>query len=102
MVMNVLVEFDASDANVAKVEAYILAFSRMKKDGEKFDTLTLASSVDRFEKRDGRWAIARRRLCFEWNHEMPMAETWGRGLMVENPKVLVRGGKYTNDIVYQD
>lgn len=102
MVMNVLVEFNDTNPNVAKVEAYILAFSRMKKDGEKFDTLTLARSVDRFEKRDGRWAIAVRRLCFEWNHEMPMLESWGRGLMIADPKVLVRGGKHPNDIVYRD
>ncbi|MEO5760894.1 MAG: nuclear transport factor 2 family protein [Vicinamibacteria bacterium] len=102
MVMNVLVEFNETDPNAAKVEAYILAFSRMKKDGEKFDTLTLARSVDRFEKRDGRWAIAVRRLCFEWNHEMPMLESWGRGLMIADPKVLVRGGKHPNDIVYRD
>ena len=47
MVMNVLVEF--ADANAALVEAYILTFARMKKDGEV-------------------------RLCFEWNHEMPMLE----------------------------
>lgn len=102
MVMNVLVEFLTDDPNAAKVEAYILTFARMKKDGEKFDTLTLARSVDRFEKRDGRWAIASRRLAFEWNHEMPMIENWGRGLMVADPKVLVRGAKHPNDIVYRD
>ena len=100
MVTNVLVEF--SSAAAALVEAYILTFARMKKDGEKFDTLTLARSVDRFEKRDGRWAIRSRRLCFEWNQEMPMRETWGRGLMVADPKALIRGTKHPHDILYRD
>lgn len=100
MVMNVLVEF--AEANAALVEAYILTFARMKKDGEKFDTLTLARSVDRFEKRSGRWAISARRLCFEWNHEMPMLENWGRGLMVADPTALVRGAKRPHDILYRD
>ena len=75
MVMNVLVEF--ADANAALVEAYILTFARMKKDGEV-------------------------RLCFEWNHEMPMLENWGRGLMVADPTSLVRGAKRPHDILYRD
>lgn len=100
LVTNVLVEF-AGPAE-ARVEAQILTFARMKKDGEKFDTLTLARAVDRFEKREGRWAISARRVCFEWNHEMPMRETWGRGLMVADPTLLVRGGKRPNDILYRD
>ena len=100
LVTNVLVEFNAPD--VAQVEAHILTFARMKKDDEKFDTWTLARTVDRFEKRDDRWAIASRRLCFEWNQEVPMNESWGRGLMVPDPKALVRGAKRPDDILYQE
>ena len=100
LVTNVLIEFAGSDE--AKVETQILTFARMKKDGEKFDTLTLARAVDRFERRDGRWAISERRLCFEWNQEMPMRETWGRGLMAPDPALLVRGAKRPHDILYRD
>lgn len=100
LVSNVLIEFTGPDG--AQVEAQILTFARMKKDGEKFDTLTLARAVDRFERRDGRWAISARRLCFEWNHEMPMRETWGRGMMVPDPALLVRGAKRPHDILYRD
>jgi hypothetical protein len=99
LVTNVLVEFTAPD--VARVEAHILTFARMKKDAEKFDTWTLARAVDRFEKRDGRWAISARRLCFEWNQEVPTNESWGRGLMVPDPKTLVRGAKRPDDILYK-
>ena len=98
LVANVLVEFLTKDS--ARVEAYILTFARMKKDGEKFDTLTLARSVDRFEKRSGRWAIAARRLCWEWNQDLPMREGWGRGLIAADASQLVRGAKRPNDILY--
>jgi ketosteroid isomerase-like protein len=94
---NVIIELDG---DVAKVESYILAFSRMKKDGEKFDTLTLARALDRFERRAGEWKIAKRQIIWEWNHEMPFAETWGRGLMAPDPSVLVRAGKKPNDALY--
>lgn len=94
---NVIIELDG---DVARVESYILAFSRMKKDGEKFDTLTLARALDRFERRAGEWKIAKRQIVWEWNHEMPFAETWGRGLMAPDPSVLVRAGKKPNDALY--
>lgn len=94
---NVLIEL-AGDR--ALVEAYITTFVRMKKDGERFDTLTLARTIDRFERRDGAWRIAARRLTWEWNHEMPHAETWGRGLITDDPSRLVRGAKKPHDILY--
>jgi ketosteroid isomerase-like protein len=97
MTMNVTIELEG---DAAHVESYILTFARMKKSGEKFDTLTLARAIDRFEKRDGQWKIAARRLVWEWNHEMPFAETWGRGLIAPDPSVLVRGKKAPDDLVY--
>jgi hypothetical protein len=99
LVTNVLVEFDAPA--IARVEAYILTFARIKKDGEKFDTLTLARTVDRFERRDGRWAIAERRMSWEWNRDMPLCEGWGRGIIAADPSVLVRGRKKPEDLVYR-
>lgn len=96
-VSNILIELNG---DFADVEAYITTFCRMKKDGEKFDTLTLARTIDRFERRAGRWRIAARRLTWEWQHEMPMRETWGRGLMAPDPAVLVRGGKKPHDRLY--
>lgn len=94
---NVLIELDG-DRAVA--ESYNLAFVRMVKRGETFDTLTLARAVDDFERRDGEWRIAARHLTYEWNHEMPFAETWARGIITRTPEVLVRGGKKPHDILY--
>lgn len=96
---NILIELNGDSA---KAEHYILAYARMKKDGEKFDTLTLARAIDRFERRDDVWRIAKRTLVWEWNHEMPFAESWGRGLMAPDISALVRGGKKPNDPLYAE
>ena len=97
MTTNVLI---ALDGDVAQVESYILTFARMKKEGEMFDTLTLARALDRFEKRAGMWKIAHRRLIWEWNHEMAFNESWGRGFIAPDPSVLARGQKKPHDPVY--
>src|ERR1700761_4774058 len=81
---NLLIDLDGDTAHA---ESHILAFARLKKDGEKFDSLTLARAIDRLEKRDGVWRIAARRMAWEWNHDMPMAEGWGRGLIAADPTV---------------
>ena len=96
---NIVIEFDGNEA--ADAEHYILAFARMKKDGEIFDTLTLARAIDRFEKRDGKWKIAHRRLVWEWNHEMPHAESWGRGTMFPPGTELGMGAKKPDDLIYR-
>jgi ketosteroid isomerase-like protein len=95
---NLVIELDG---DVAHAEHYILAFARMKKDGETFDTLTLARALDRFERRDGLWKIAHRRLVWEWNHEMPHAESWGRGLMFPPGTNLIMGAKKPDDMLYK-
>lgn len=95
---NILIELDG---DVARVESYILTFSRREPDdGDAFDSLTMARVIDRFERRDGRWGIAQRRLAWEWNHEMPMRETWGRGGIAPDPSKLTRGAKKPHDIIY--
>jgi hypothetical protein len=94
------ISIDLTGPDRALSECYFLTFSRRTTKGETFDSLTLARAVDRFEKRNGEWKIAERRLAWEWNHEMPFAETWGRGLIAPDPSKLVRGGKKPDDILY--
>lgn len=94
---NIVIELDGDTANA---EHYILAFARMQKSGETFETLTLARAIDRFERRDGNWKIAHRQLAWEWNHEMPHSESWGRGLMFPPGTELVRGAKKPDDLLY--
>lgn len=95
---NLLIELDG---DLARAESYILTFSRREEgEGEPFDSLTMARVIDRFEKRGGRWAIAHRRLAWEWNHEMELKETWGRGAIAPDPGILVRGAKKPDDLLY--
>jgi len=58
------------DGDVAHAETYYLAALR-REDG----TMDLAGGryVDRFERRDGRWAIADRACLVEWSGELPKA-----------------------------
>ena len=96
-ISNILVELTGPDSALA--ESYITAFARIKANGAYHDSLTLARAIDQVERRDGTWRIARRRMTFEWNHDMPMAETWLQGNL-PGPS-LIRGAKKPNDLLYQ-
>ena len=95
---NISVEFVEDD--LAVTECYFLTFSRRQADNGSFDSLTMARCVDRFERREGAWKIAHRRLAWEWNHEMPINETWGRGMIIPDMGKAVRGAKKPDDILY--
>lgn len=99
IVTNMTIELDGDHA---ATECYFLTFSRRDAGDDPFDSLTMARVLDRFEKRDGAWRIAHRRLAWEWNHEMPLNETWGRGGIAPDVTKLVRGGKKPDDILYGD
>ncbi len=74
--------------------------SRALPSGEKWDTLTGGRIVDRFEKRDGEWRIAHRKITLDWNRDMPMAETWCLGLFKpEDPRMHI-GEKGKGDLSY--
>ncbi|MBA4800452.1 MULTISPECIES: nuclear transport factor 2 family protein [Euryhalocaulis] len=101
LLCNCIVELN-DDGKSAIVESYILTFARMKLDGKKTDTLTCARTVDRFEKRDGDWRIAARRMSWEWNRDMDSNEGWAGGMILPDPKAeeVVRGQKKPEDILY--
>ncbi len=98
MVTNLLINVDGSRA---RAESYWLTFSR-REGAEPFDSLTMARILDKFEDRGHGWKIAHRRLTWEWNHEMPLAESWGRGQIAPDPHKLVRGAKKPDDLAYSD
>jgi ketosteroid isomerase-like protein len=53
--------------DVAVCETYVLAAHRYtRENGERADFLCGARYVDRFERRDGEWRIARRQLLWDW------------------------------------
>ncbi|MFC5744647.1 nuclear transport factor 2 family protein [Actinomadura rugatobispora] len=65
-VTNVLIDFDGDDR--AFVESYCLAFLRQRPvegASSQEEAVTRCRYVDRFERRDGRWAIADRVVVFD-------------------------------------
>jgi hypothetical protein len=96
-VTNILVELEGP--TTATSESYYLSFARYPAADPPFETLPLARAIDRMEKRDGVWRIARRNLRWEWNREQPIAETWARG-GIGDPAILLHGGKKPNDVLY--
>jgi hypothetical protein len=67
------------DGDAALSEAYIVAFHRITRNGETFNSLAGARVLDRFERRNSSWRIAARRVVYDWNHDAPSSETWGKG-----------------------
>jgi len=85
------------DGDVALSECYALAFHRLTHAGETFDNLIGARVLDRFERRDGSWRIAWRRVVYDWNRDMAVSETWGRGFF---PGFHAEGRKDGGDPLY--
>ena len=98
LAMNLVI--DLKSATTATAECYILTASRLTANGQAFDTRTLARCVDRMEKRGDEWRIFRRTMCWEWNEEHELSETWARGAITTDASVLRRGAKKPNDIIY--
>ena len=78
LIANLLIEIDG---DVAWSEAYAIAFHRVKptsKKGER-DFNVGFRYVDRFERRDGKWAIAKRTCVFSWMRadDSDPLEFWG-------------------------
>lgn len=94
---NVLIEVDGDRA---RSEHYVLALTRLKADGVVSDSLVATRIVDDLRRQDGRWRIARRRLRFDWVHDIgPRPATWLYGQ--RDPATLLLGGKFPEDIVYE-
>lgn len=65
---NVLVDIDPTDHDVARSEAYAVTYHRIPARGERpeRDYIVAVRYVDRFERRSGTWAIAKRRCVLDW------------------------------------
>lgn len=98
LAMNMVI--DLKSATTAIAECYILTASRLTVKGQEFDTRTLARCVDQMEKRGDEWRIFRRTMCWEWNEERELSETWARGAITRDASELRRGAKRPDDIIY--
>lgn len=80
-ISNTLIEVDG---DVAHSETYFTSFNRLSqtRDGREYDRITCARYLDRFERRDGEWRIARRLVVTDWNRVDPVeeSEVWGKAV----------------------
>lgn len=98
IVTNINIELDGDRAYS---ECNFLTFSRRDQIDDPFDSFTMARVIDRMERRNGGpWKISHRRIAWDWNHEMPLNESWGRGEIAPDPSKLTRGAKKPDDILY--
>lgn len=64
--------------DVAWAEAYVLAYHRLPagEDGVEKDWICNARFVDRFERRDGEWRIADRKVVVDTDRVITVEECW--------------------------
>jgi len=72
-ICNELVEVQG---DVAYSESYALACHRFERDGKEYDLVTSGRYLDRFERRNGVWKIARRVCVIDWSRTDPVMEEW--------------------------
>lgn len=98
-ICNVHIELEGE---IAWVEAYVLTFARfITREGEDWDTFTGGRICDRFERRDGEWKIAHRKMAFDWNRDVPSSEGWCLGMFNPSDPKMVMGRKDEKDLSYQ-
>ncbi len=88
------------ESELAWVETYVLTFARFDKEGEPWDTLTGGRIFDKFEKRDGEWKIAHRKMALDWNRDEPSSEGWCLGLFKPDDPKMIMGEKGKGDLSY--
>jgi hypothetical protein len=65
------------DGEAAAVESYFIAFQPVPhEDGREVRTFVGGRYLDRFERRDGRWAIVERSVVLDWTRGELGGEEW--------------------------
>jgi hypothetical protein len=91
---NMLIDVDLAK-DVARAETYAVAYHRYHDEERRATDMTAGLRyVDRFERRDGEWRIARRVCAFEWRRTDLVV---GHGGFAES---YTRGVRGPNDIVW--
>lgn len=72
-VTNVLIE---RDGNCANVESYVLAFHPVRDEDGEVHAVAGCRYLDRFEKREGAWRIADRRVVMDLSRRALAGERW--------------------------
>ena len=93
---NLLVEFVPGEPDVARCETYGIAFHRSAGEDPRGNLATGFRYVDRFERRDGEWRIARRVAITEWSRVDDREHWW------PIPDGMRTGSRDRTDAVYDE
>jgi hypothetical protein len=83
------------DGDVAHSEAYFVAQHIFDREGKDWDFVLGGRYMDRWERRDGEWKIARRTVVLDWSRQDPITEPWPLH------ETFVQGLRSRDDPVYQ-
>ncbi len=81
------------DGDAADGEVYFMAWHRIVEDGAEKDLLVCGRYVDRYEKRNGEWRIAKRRELIDWARTDPATDSF----LHDNADTLVFGARGAAD-----
>jgi hypothetical protein len=93
-IANILIEFDGAGA--ARCEAYVVAYHNMAVEGGREDVIFGGRYLDRFEKREGEWRIADRKLVMDYFQRQSAAADLG--IFGSLP---ITGGHFPTDPLYE-
>lgn len=92
---NILIRLHGDHADV---ESYYHGYHRMSDGTKSFDSIQAGRYLDRFEKRDDEWRIARRKVVVDWFREYDDAGDWDSGPLGNSQ--IKPGGRYPDDDSY--
>ena len=75
VISNILIRLHGDHADV---ESYYQGIHCLQADGKPFHSVQGGRYVDRFERRDGEWRIANRKVVVDWFHEYGGGD-WAKG-----------------------
>jgi hypothetical protein len=73
-ITNVLIEMDGKDD--ARAESYFLSFHPHAEDGQQRLGIAAGRYLDHFQRRDGSWKIAARRVVMDWTRDRVDGAPW--------------------------
>lgn len=77
-ISNTLIELDGERA---AAETYVVAYHLVDEaDGSQTDLIVGGRYLDRFERRNGEWRIAKRTFVLDWNQNQKATAIWDSGL----------------------
>jgi hypothetical protein len=77
--------------DVALAETHVSAYHRVDMGEDEHDVVISGRYLDRLEKRDGEWRIARRVMLYDWLRDYGVSVDWEQGVL----GAPFSGGHYT-------